>query len=130
MKARCVVPSASGYENYGGRGIVVCDRWLNSFENFLADMGERPSKAHSIDRYPDNDGNYEPSNCRWATRKQQTRNTRANRRISFCGETLCVAEWAERVGIHCDTIYDRLKLGWSIDRALTEPVHSKFATKE
>jgi hypothetical protein len=77
MKKRCANPNQKYWKNYGGRGIRVCDRWLNSFENFLADMGERP-EGTSIDRYPNNDGNYEPGNCRWATRKQQ----RANRRDS------------------------------------------------
>jgi hypothetical protein len=71
MIARCENPKAQRYERYGGRGIKVCERWRDSFENFLADMGERPSTEYQIDRYPNNDGNYEPGNCRWATSKQQ-----------------------------------------------------------
>lgn len=77
MKIRCYYPNTNGYENYGGRGIKVCERWLNSFESFLADMGRRPSTSHSIDRVNVN-GNYEPKNCRWATDKQQRRNRRCS----------------------------------------------------
>lgn len=76
MKSRCYSPKWPAFKHYGGRGIRVCERWLLSFENFLADMGERPSNKHSIDRFPNNDGNYEPSNCRWATRKEQSSNQR------------------------------------------------------
>lgn len=75
MKVRCTYPNAQNYKYYGGRGITVCDRWMHSFENFLSDMGEAPDGL-SIDRYPDNDGNYDPGNCRWATRSQQAINRR------------------------------------------------------
>jgi hypothetical protein len=75
MQRRCYLQSAAGFKNYGGRGIAVCDRWLHSFENFLADMGCKPSPKHSIDRI-NNDGNYEPGNCRWATAKEQRQNRR------------------------------------------------------
>jgi len=121
MIRRCYRTKEPGYPNYGGRGISICERWRgkDGFKNFLADMGEKPDGL-SIDRI-DNDGNYEPSNCRWATRTQQARNCRSNRRYTFNGESLCVPEWAERLGMKADTIYCRLKIGWSIEKALTAP---------
>lgn len=80
MRTRCENPKATHYADYGGRGIKVCDRW-KSYENFLADMGEKPSRAHELDRYPNNDGNYEPGNARWSSRTDQCRNRRTNRAV-------------------------------------------------
>jgi hypothetical protein len=119
MNKRCVNPRTAKFPRYGGRGIVVCERWKHSFPNFLADMGECPP-GMSIERR-DNDGNYEPSNCYWATPKEQANNTRRNRWLIFQGETRTLSDWAERVGIHRRTISSRLKMGWSIDQALTFP---------
>lgn len=121
MRERCMVKSDAGYANYGGRGIRICARW-NEFPLFLADMGPRPSPNHSIDRI-DVNGNYEPSNCRWASRQEQARNTRANRLLTHNGKTMCVAAWADEVGIPAHVLSLRLNAyGWSVDRALTESV--------
>jgi hypothetical protein len=106
------------YSDYGGRGIQVCERWRTSFMAFLADMGERPSTEHSLDRI-DNDGNYEPGNCRWATKQIQARNRRCNRVISLNGEARTVAEWSELLGVSPRTIYSRLNKGQPIERALS-----------
>lgn len=121
MISRCRIPSATSYENYGGRGIKVCDRWLR-FENFLADMGE-PAVGQSIERN-DSDGHYEPANCRWATRVEQNRNQRDLHYLTFCGETLCVAEWAERHGLTDGALRGRLNRGWDIGRALLTPIRA------
>jgi hypothetical protein len=121
LKDRCHNEKSSSYDGYGGRGISVCDRWRDSFENFLADMGERPSKEHSIDR-KDNDGNYEPDNCRWATKKEQGRNRRSNRILTFNNKTQTLIEWSEELGISSAVIRQRIKAsGWSIEEALTTP---------
>ncbi len=123
MKNRCYRTSELGYQNYGGRGIKVCRRWLNSFVAFFMDMGPKPSPKHSLDRV-DNDGPYCPRNCRWETRKQQARNTRKNRRLTYNNCTLTLPEWAERFGINGGTIRSRLRLGWSVHRTLSTPVKS------
>lgn len=94
IRSGCYNPNIERYPYYGGKGIRVCDRWLNSFENFYSDMGRRPSKRHSIDRI-DVDKDYEPSNCRWATPKEQARNTTRNAYVEIDGRNLCVQEWCE-----------------------------------
>ena len=89
MKTRCYNPKSDSFSYYGGRGIQVCDRWLHSFENFLADVGKRPSPKHSLDRYPNTNGNYEPGNCRWATKHEQALNRRKKMAIeSFSNDDL------------------------------------------
>lgn len=125
MLQRCTNPRNRGYRNYGGRGIAVCDRWLNSFENFIADMGRRPSQELMLER-KNNDGPYCPENCVWATRKEQNRNTRQNRLLTHAGMTLIITEWAEITGISYGTLATRLKSGWSVDDALTRPLR-RFA---
>ncbi|MDX2215526.1 MAG: hypothetical protein SFY66_19840 [Oculatellaceae cyanobacterium bins.114] len=124
IKKRCNNVRAKEYKNYGGRGIKVCDRWANSFENFLADMGKRPTKNHSIERI-DSDGDYSPENCKWATRGEQNRNMRNNRWITFEGETLVLGDWSERLQIPFTTLHYRLKAGWGVEKALTTPVQHR-----
>ena len=115
MRQRCNNPDHPAFPRYGGRGISVCERW-EVFENFLADMGEPPPDK-SLDRHPNNDGNYESNNCRWATKQEQNRNTSANRVIQ--GRT--VAEWSELSGITHACISARLNAGWDEARAVSEP---------
>lgn len=113
---RCTNPNDCRYRDYGGRGISVCSRWLD-FKSFYEDMGARPGKEYSIGRI-DNNGWYEPANCRWETPKEQSRNMRSNRTICFRGESRCVSEWAEILGINKSTLHKRLARGWSVERAL------------
>lgn len=123
MKQRCTNPRNSKFERYGGRGIGVCDRWLN-FDAFLADMGPRPSLSHSIDRI-DNDRGYEPGNCRWALIETQNRNHSRNHLITYKGESLCLADWVTRTGIPHATLSWRLR-NWPLDKALTTPVAGRL----
>jgi hypothetical protein len=116
MRVRCSNPNVPNYAYYGGRGIKVCRRW-DKFENFLADMGERPAGT-SLDRI-DNNGNYTPKNCRWATLIEQARNKRNNRLITFGEETLPLAAWAERIGISKQLLRQRLKYGWPTSKVLS-----------
>jgi hypothetical protein len=120
VKTRCFNPNAIGYGHYGGRGIKMCKRWRGSFTNFLEDMGERPI-GKELDR-KDNDGDYDPGNCRWVTHSENSRNTRGIRCIDFDGQSLCVSEWAEKLGIAKEVIYTRLSRGWTEERSLTQPV--------
>jgi len=119
MIARCTNPRGDSYHLYGGRGIRVCARWRESFEAFLYDMGPRPAGT-SIDRI-DNNGHYEPGNCRWASEREQHRNTRRNRFLTWRGETLCLADWAARVGLCPKVLGARLRSGWTVERALATP---------
>lgn len=123
MLNRCTSKKEHLFRYYGGRGIKVCNRWL-SFANFFKDMGRRPSAEHSVDRI-DNDGDYEPENCRWATDMQQSRNRRSNKWLTHDGVTLCLRDWSRRVGIHYNTIHGRLCCGWTVAEALTTPVAKK-----
>lgn len=121
MKKRCFNASNPAYHNYGGRGIVVCARWRNDFAAFLDDMGKRPSEQHSLDRI-NNDGNYEPGNCRWATGKEQMNNCRINVFVEFNGKTQTLVQWARELGLPDYLPSARLRHGWTVERALTSPV--------
>jgi hypothetical protein len=119
---RCTNPNDHAYPQYGGRGIKMYEQWRHSFAAFYADMGDAPSNSHSLDRI-NNDGDYEPANCRWATRTEQNRNRRQGLTLTFHGETLPMAEWAERLGISYHTLYSRIhQLHWDAERALTTPI--------
>lgn len=120
MKERCYGVNHRYYFNYGGRGVRVCDRWKHSFINFLSDMGEKPDASFSLDRI-DGNGDYEPSNCRWATAKQQSRNRSFNRIFSLNGKSQCMSAWAEELGISGGTLSERIERRWSLERALTTP---------
>lgn len=125
MKSRCYTKSNIGYPYYGGRGIAVCDRWVHNFENFLADMGERPGPEYSLDRINSND-NYSPDNCRWAMREVQDNNRRDNRMLTFNGKTQTIAQWAREQNIAKNTIINRLNWGWPIEDALSwSPEHGR-----
>lgn len=121
MRERCTNPNTEQYPNYGGRGISICERWRDSFENFLADMGRRPVGTKSIER-KDTNGNYEPQNCKWAGWLEQANNTRKNRHLSFGGKTQTLAQWARETGLDPRKIRKRVaELRWSDERALTTP---------
>lgn len=121
MRNRGTCPTSQHYARYGARGITVCAEW-STFANFLADMGPRPPGT-SIDRI-DNTKGYEPGNCRWATRTTQGRNTSAVRLITYRGESKCVAEWRDELGL-TRTVCARLYAGWDMDRALSTPVKAR-----
>lgn len=125
MKARCINKHTKTYESYGGRGITVCLRWtdpLNGFANFIKDMGLRPSKQHSIDRR-DNDGNYEPTNCRWATDAEQRRNKRTNFIVEYKGRSMPLIDWSIFTQIKYAKLQNRIsKLKWPLEKVFADSV--------
>jgi hypothetical protein len=129
MRSKCKFPSQNHYKNYGGRGIAVCERWENSFEDFLADMGPKPSPKHSIDRI-DVNGIYEPSNCRWAASKEQANNRRTNHLIAAFGRSQTIARWSRETGIGSATIRHRLSRGLSPEDALTRPPDRRGSSQQ
>lgn len=122
---RCTNPKAMRYKSYGGRGITISNEWRNSFAQFYKDMGDRPSKNHSIERNDNNKG-YSKNNCRWATSKEQNNNKRNNRWIIYNGKRKTLAQWSDYTGITNHTILARMDgLGWSIEKTLTTPVRKR-----
>lgn len=121
MTQRCLNENNPRYKRYGGRGIKICDRWHpatpNAFDNFLEDMGERPTSKHSIDRI-NNDGNYEPENCQWATLEEQGSNKSTNRNLTLVGRTQTLSRWAREKGIKPSVVDKRLRIGWTESQAL------------
>lgn len=129
MITRCTTPSNENYPYYGARGISICQEWIKDFQAFydyVSQLERFGEKGMTLDRI-DADGNYEPGNLRWATPKEQNRNVRRNRLITFNGKTQCSAAWAEETGLKRATIENRLNLGWSAEKALTTPVKSPNA---
>ena len=124
MKNRCYNIKTERYDDYGGRGITVCDEWKNDFMSFYNwSMLNGYADNLTIDRI-ENDGNYEPSNCRWVTVKIQNRNSRKCNMITYKGETHCLKEWSEILGLPYGALKDRKKYGWSIERMFETPVRS------
>lgn len=121
MIKRCYTKTQMYYNDYGGRGITVCDRWLHSFENFYADMSNTYQEGLTLDRIDVNKG-YSPDNCRWITFKQQQNNKRNNHLVTYNGETKTISEWADISGIPYKTLWNRFStLGWSAEKAITTP---------
>ena len=122
MRQRCGNRNSKGYQRYGGRGITICERWqgTDGFPNFLSDMGKKPSPKHSIDRI-DNDGNYEPDNCRWATRSEQSNNSCRNRLVEIGGIRMTLVQASRATKVRYSLLLQRLNRGWSIERAVLTP---------
>ncbi len=119
MKQRCENPKHKSFNDYGGRGIRVCQRWRDSFAAFLEDMGNRPSPRHNIDRI-DNNGDYEPGNCQWVLRRVNNRNRRVNHLLTFNGRTQTMTDWAAELGISLQTLAWRLNTAkWPAGKALS-----------
>jgi hypothetical protein len=122
MIRRCENRNNQDYKEYGGAGISVCERWRKSFVYFLSDMGEKPSQKHSLDRFPNQKGNYEPGNCRWATPKQQALNRKSSKLLTFRGKTQTITEWEGELGFTKETVQQRIRvLKWTVEKALTTP---------
>lgn len=124
MMQRCYNLRHKYYRYYGGRGIKVCAKW-HIYKAFLSDMGRRPSAQHTLERI-NNDSNYEPANCKWATRTEQLNNTRRNKFITYSGKTMTLKQWSREVGINYATLTGRLRRGWTSEEALKKTVDMKY----
>lgn len=122
MLTRCYNTNINQSKNYSGRGIRVCDRWRKSFEQFFADVGPKPGPTYSLDRFPNNDGDYEPGNVRWATPAEQANNKRNSRKLTLNGRTQTAAQWAVELGVCPYTLYARIRRGLTDEQVLTLPL--------
>lgn len=127
MKRRCYNPERNEYKYYGGKGVTVCDRWLESFTNFIADMGARPSDGYQIDRI-DTYGNYCPENCRWVTAKTNSNNKRNNLVLTLNGRSMTASQWARELNMFKMTLVKRKNRGWSDEEVLTRPLKNMGRT--
>lgn len=121
IKERCLNSKHKYFEYYGGRGITICDQWRDDFMSFLSDVGERPSDKHTIDRWPDNDGNYEPGNVRWATRKEQVANRRSTRFVIVDGQKIPLSDAIRMLGLNRRLVCARIERGWTAEEAISKP---------
>ena len=128
MKQRCFYEKSHNFEYYGGRGISVCEKWKNSFETFFEDMKLPPTEKHSLERI-DNDGNYCPENCKWATATEQMNNSRHCHYLTYQGETLTISQWTKKMGLTRSVIHARLKTGWTVDRTISTPIRRATSPK-
>lgn len=125
MKTRCLNPRFRDFGNYGGRGILICEKWVNSFAAFVKDMGKKPTARMTLERI-DNNGNYEPSNCKWATYKEQINNKRTSVKVLYAGRKVPISELSEMAGMQYGVLYTRImKMGWTVKRALSTPVRPR-----
>lgn len=128
MRNRCYCTTDKNYAQYGGRGITVCDRWMdenNGYLNFIADIGNRPTDKHSVERINVN-GNYEPSNCKWATATEQNNNKSDNTFLTHKNETKTISQWAREMDIPHRTIRARIRYNWSVEDVLETPVYRDY----
>jgi hypothetical protein len=129
MMNRCYDSRNKAYKWYGGAGVVVCNEWKNSFAQFIKDTGFPPFKGAQIDRI-DGSGNYEPNNVQWVTSSRNNRNRKSSRFITFDGQTLCIADWADKLGLNRKSIMSRLNMGWPIEEVLNAEKKHRWSRRK